>query len=480
MNRPNIVLIMTDQQRADHVGWHPQSRLATPNIDWIGQGAAFLNCITSNPICTPARTALLTGKYSHQVGTLAMSGDLSRQHPTYARALQQAGYYTAGIGKFHWLQTWKWGRERGKGVDLAGLNDELKDYGFDTVWEATGKQLAQRNYCDWCAHLDRKGLLEAYRDHAFGRGENYGTAEQTEFTGEAWPFPEEDYVDIVTGDRVVQAIDERPSDKPFFIFASFCSPHAPYDPPQRYLDAVPYEEEDNFVTGDAPMSPETKQRLYRLRRAYKAMINVVDDQVGRILERLEAQGVLDNTIVMFTTDHGEMMGDHGFFQKSRHWWQSATVPTAIRHPAHVTGARHTGICELTDLTATILDAAGLDPRAALSKDWPKFHDRVPCRSLLPVICGETDAVRDYAFCECDGRWSMIQNEEWKYVRLHGADDDPDQPHEELYHLATDPDEQRNLAGAAEHADMLEWGRRRLVHVLTATPPAQTTWAPLIE
>ncbi len=127
--RPHIVFIMTDQHRADHVGWHPRSRLALTNIDRIAEGHAFLNCVSANPICTPARTALLTGRYSHQIGTLSMSGDLPRGIPTYAQALRKAGYHTAGIGKFHWLQTAKWGAPRGHGVDLTAVHEELKGYG---------------------------------------------------------------------------------------------------------------------------------------------------------------------------------------------------------------------------------------------------------------------------------------------------------------------------------------------------------------
>lgn len=474
MTQPNILFIMTDQHRFDHVGWHLDSKLETPNLDRIAEGCAFMNCVSSNPICTPARAALLTGKYSHQVGLLNMSGDLSLQHPTYPQALQRAGYYTGGTGKFHWLQTWKWGRERGCGVDLAALHSELKQYGFDVVWEATGKQLAQRNRCDWCAHLEQKGMLEAYRDHAFGRGENHGTAEETVFTGEAWPFDEEDYVDVVTADHALEFLEDRPRDRPFFLFASFCSPHAPYDPPQRYLDAVPYEEVDDFLPGDTEMSTEAKQRMYRLRRAYKAMIRLVDDQVGRLLGKLDEQGVLDSTLVVFTTDHGEMMGDKGFFQKSRPWKASATVPTAIRHPDHLNAGRHEGVVELTDLTATMLDAAGLDPARVLSKDWPSFNNRVPCRSLMPIVRGGAGRVRDFAFSECGGWWNMIQADEWKYIRFTG-----DSPREELYHLSEDPDELLDVSGLEENAAILTQQRERLLHILESTPAAQTSWAPLI-
>jgi choline-sulfatase len=475
----NILFLMTDQQRPDHAGFLPGSKIQTPNIDRLAGGVCFANCVTVNPICTPARTALLTGKYTHQIGTLAMSGDLSRQHPTYPRALQQAGYWTAGIGKFHWMQGWPWDTERGGGHDLAALGNEVRRYGFDYVWETAGKQLAQRNRCEHMAHLEKKGLLEAYRDHIYERGGNTDDALKVGFTGEPWPFDEEDYVDILTGDRIVECIRNRPEDRPFFIFGSFCCPHAPFDPPASYLERVPYEEDDDFITGDDVLPDDVKERLWRLRRAYRAMILLVDEQVGRIGQVLEEEGLLDDTVVLFTSDHGEMMGDHLRVQKNSWYRQSAVVPTAIRHPDHPDRSVNPSVIEITDLTATILDVAGLDPQEVLSKRWPAFHDRVPCRSLLPIVRGDADSVRDFAFSECNGAWQMIQSGRWKYVREPLRRGSPDEPvGEKLFDLESDPDELIDRAADPACAEVLAECRRRREWVMDGTPPAQTRWAPI--
>lgn len=478
--QPNIVVLMADQLRSDHVGWHPQARMDTPHLNRIAEGTAFLHCVTANPICTPARAALLTGKYARQIGLLAMAGDLSREHPTYPQALQRAGYATAGIGKFHWLQTWEWGTPRGEGLDLAALNDDLKGYGFDHVWEASGKQLAVQNRCDYCVYLEEKGMLEAFRDHIQARGSNFNEAENVMFTGAAWPFPEADYPDVVITDRMLDWLDDQGADRPFFLFGSLLSPHAPFDPPQRYLDMFPREETDDFLIGETehPLSGETKQRMWTLRRSYKAMTKLVDDQIGRVLDKLEAMGVLENTVILFTTDHGEMLGDHGRFQKSIHWHPATVVPTAIRHPAHLHGHRVTTPVELTDLTATILDAAGLDPHRALSKSWPAYHDRVPGRSLLPLVRGDAEGVREWAFCECEGNWSMIRSDRYAFVRFHGGDD-PDCHAELFFDLHADPGECHNRIADASLQDRIDWHRRRLFHMLETTPPAQTRWAPLM-
>ena len=472
----NILFLMTDQHRADHVSFLPGSRLETPNLDRIAGSVAFSNCLTVNPICTPARTALLTGKYSHQIGMLSMSGDLSLQHPTYLRALQGAGYYTAGVGKFHWLQGWPWGAPRGQGHDLVGLKPQIRQYGLDYVWEAAGKQLALRNHCDYGAHLDGKGLLEAYRDHVGSRGPNNMDPERTTFSGEAWPFAEEDYVDNVIGDQIVEAIKNRPKDQPFCLFGSFCGPHKPYDPPASSLEQFPLEETDDFLQADEPLPLETKERLYRLRRAYKAMIRVVDDQVGRILAALEEEGLLDSTVILLTSDHGEMLGDRGRMSKMQPWRQSVTVPTAIRHPDYLRQGLNTSPVEITDLTATMLDVAGLDPSEALAKPWPAFHDRVPCRSLLPIVRGETEKVRDFAFSECGNWWQTIQTDEWKYIRYLDWASQVGRS-ESLYNLAEDPEELHDLADDASLQAVRSALREQLSNVLENTPPAQLQWAP---
>lgn len=158
----NILLFMTDQQRTDYVGYAADSCVSTPNIDWIAQHAHFTCCNTTNPICSPARTSLITGRYPRQIGTLTMAGDLFPQIPTFMQALQGAGYKTYGIGKFHYNQTYPWSTPRGCGMDpVAGEQDE-KSYGYDFIWETAGKQQVVSNYCFYGDYLAKKGMLEQY------------------------------------------------------------------------------------------------------------------------------------------------------------------------------------------------------------------------------------------------------------------------------------------------------------------------------
>ena len=472
----NIILLMTDQHRIDHASYLPGARIQTPNLDRLAGSVGFSNAISVNPICTPARTALLTGKYTHQVGMLSMSGDLALQHPTYLRALQQAGYWTAGVGKFHWLQGWPWGTDPGKGHDLVALRPQMKEFGLDHVWESAGKQLATRNFCDYGAYLEERGLLDTFREHVLSRGPNSQDPAAIRFTGEPWPFAEEHYVDRVTGREILRALDERPRDRPFFLFGSFCGPHKPYDPPQSVLERFPLEEMDDFIPGTEPLPEAVKQRLYRLRRAYKAMISVIDDEIGKLLGKLEKDGLLDSTIILFTSDHGEMLGDHGRMSKMQPWRQSVTVPTAIRHPAHLDRRINTSPVEITDLTATILDVAGIDVARALSRPWPAFNDRVPCRSLLPIVTGEAGRVRETAFSECSNTWDLIQDDAWKYIRYAATPDSP-RPRECLYHVAEDPCEQVDRIDDTSARQALVRLREAREFLHDTTPPAQLGWAP---
>lgn len=488
---------MTDQQRADQTG----ARVDTPNLDALARQSSF-SCVTVNPICTPARCALLTGRYPRQVGMVTMAGDLDYQIPTMPQALQKAGYTTYGIGKYHFMQTWPWGTGRGDGWDFLKNEANMRKFGFDFVWETAGKQQIIQNFDHYCAHLEEKGLLEGYRDFIMESGGGNGdTADHNYDKTLPFPYDEEDYVDSMTGRIAREKLEAHPADKPFYMFVSFCGPHKPYDPPKRYMDMYPIERIDDFVLEEGQtLSEEEKEAVYRERRASKAMLRLIDDQVGELLKVLRRREMIDDTLIVFTSDHGDMLGDHRLIQKGVPWRQSTMVPLAISLPGAEAVGNTGALVELTDVTATILDYAGLDPVGALSRPWPAYNARIPGRSLLPVIRGELSGVRDFAFSESDfteervgvycsytkeeyqqirgaGRdtaWQMIQSPTHKYVKYLNYDA-PGAYHEELYNLVNNPDEVKNVAGSPEEAEALKLARDRLMYVLDSYPPAQKTW-----
>jgi choline-sulfatase len=473
----NIVLLMADQLHADYVGYSDKSRMATPNIDRVAQSAGFINAVSTNPVCTPARCSLLTGRYPHQVGMMTMSGCLNPEYPTYAQALQKAGYYTAAIGKMHLLQGWHWFAPRGRGHDLVVLNDKLKEYGFDYVWEATGKGLMGRNYCDYAQYLDERGLLEKYRDELYRRAE-IGHPEYPA-TSESFGIAEEHHVEVVIADRIISTIRQRPKDKPFMVFGSFLSPHPIIDPPERYVSTEALNSGEEFIVaeGGAPLEPELRARWIENRRGYRALVRLVDDQVGRILDALEAEGLMENTLIIFTADHGDLLGDFGKDGKNLPWRGSAGIPLAIRHPRHLSAQRVKAPVSLVDITATMLDVAGLNPRTSLALGWPAWNHVIPGRSLMPVLRGECGQVREYAFAENDG-WEMIQTEHYKYVRWRTITPEYTPPKESFFDLDNDFREVHDLIGDGRYKDEAEWCRQRRDYEANRTPAGQMGWAPV--
>jgi arylsulfatase A-like enzyme len=239
------------------------------------------------------------------------------------------------------------------------------------------------------------------------------------------------------------------------------------------------------------ISGESLRALHKMQQAYKAMVRLIDDQVGRILDTLESRNLLDRTLIIFTSDHGEMLGDHGLLQKGYPQWQSLSIPLAIRLPGSTNRTLNHSPVELTDVTATLLDAAGLDPREALSKSWPSYHNLVPCRSLLPLVRGEVPSIRDWAYAESDARWhskdpteeshwQVLQNETWHYQRHVQVRDSTLENYlrEKLFHRASDPEYQIDRSTDPSCQNLLQECRRLRDYIASTTPPAQIGWAPL--
>lgn len=471
----NIILFMADEFRADYTGYSGSGKMETPNIDRIAQGWQFSCCSSTNPICAPARTSLVTGRYPHQIGTLAMYGDLNPQIPTFMQILQKHGYYTAGVGKLHYLATWPAGTPRGKILNLVELKERMKEFGFDDLWESAGKQLMLRNFCDYGEYLEERGLRETYLDFIEKSLEQErGIVHNPEAVSPTF-LEEKDYIDVVTADRALDFLKNRPEGKPFYLFTSFCGPHMPFDPPQRWIDRIPYEEKDDFIE-DMPLTGEQKEGLWRKRRNYKAMIALIDEQIGKILDYLDATGLMENTVLLFTSDHGEMLGDHNRMGKAVPYRESCTIPLAIRHPDFLQNGYCRTPVSLVDVTATILDCAGIDPKE-LEGQKLAFSNQLPGRSLMPVLSGKKGEIREYSFSESGRSWQMLETMEWKYI-FHPDISTPEEWKEELYHKTEDQREQKNLASDPALRSVLDWFRKRRSYEVDHTLPIQTVWAPL--
>jgi arylsulfatase A-like enzyme len=420
--RPNIVFIMTDDHAAHAISAYGSKVNRTPHLDRLArEGALFTNVFATNSICTPSRATILTGQYSHLNG-VTMFNRFDSGRMTVARLLQQAGYHTAMIGKWH------------LGSDPQG---------FDT-WEIFP---GQGDYVD--------PVL-------------YTATGEKKYTGR--------YATDVITDIALAFIEKRPVDKPFFLMLHHKAPHRPWTPnaehgahfstktipepatmwddykgrtdalqenKQRLVDLVKTDVKQDppaGLTGDAL----TRWKYQRYMQDYLATVQSVDDNVGRVLEAIDKAGLGRDTIVVYTSDQGFFLGDHGLFDKRFMYEESIRMPFLVRWPAVITaGSRVDAMGLNVDFAPTFLEAAGLPPSADMQG-----------RSLLPLMRGQTP--RDwrssmyYRYYHDPGHHNTrahygVRTKTHKLIYFWKKDQ------WELYDLVADPQEMRNLYGQPAQA-----------------------------
>ena len=482
-SRPNILWFCTDQQRYDTISALGNPFLSTPNLDrLVREGVAFERAYCQSPICTPSRASFLTGRYPSSVHVNGNGNESFPDHPPLVtRLLANAGYDCGLIGKLH----------------LAGAYRRVEPRADDgyRYWQYSH---APRD--DWEAGHD-------YADWVRSRGHALG-----ELTQSPDGVPAELHQTTWCAEKTIEFLRQE-RDGPWLASVNPYDPHPPFNPPRQYRDRLdpakmpsPLFQESDLAeqrrlegidfqsrarTPDGldisspiiPLSPgEPEEDLAgardarTLKAAYYAMVELIDDQFGRILDALEETGQRENTLIVFTSDHGEMLGDHGLIQKGCRFYEGLVrVPLVFSWPALAEkGLAAPGLVELTDIAPTLLAAAGLPVPS-------EMHGR----SLLPVLTGQTSPaqLRDFVRCEyynaldssfCragDATYAtMYRDERYKLVLYHGHGLG------ELYDLEEDPGEFRNLwddAGSQDlRADLvqksfdasmlsMDWGPRRI-------------------
>lgn len=446
--RPNILFLMADQYRADCLGAEGNRVIRTPNLDRLAaEGARFRAAYTSTPSCTPARSAILTGLSPWHHGMLGFGAVAERYPREMPAMLRAAGYYTIGIGKQH-------------------FHPQRNPHGYHRmILDESGREMTpgfRSDYRSWF------WSVAPTRDpDATGIGWN-------DYRGRAYALPEELHPTRWTGDTAVRFLQEYRGPEPFFCMVSFARPHSPYDPPERllrsYADAdVPPAAVGAWAAGnDVPADPMNyslwrgnlgPDQVRASRRAYYGSVSFVDEQIGRILAALQERGGLDNTLILFTADHGDMLGDHHLWRKTYAYEGSARIPMLIRWPRSLVAERGQVLrqpVELRDVLPTFLDTAGVSYA-------PGDFDG---RSLLDLVRGRTKGWREcidleHASCYAGTtHWNGLTNGRIKYVF------DSATGKEQLFDLEADPAEQRNLVGLPEHEAAVRLWRGRLIRHLT--------------
>ena len=476
-SRPNIVLIMADQQRADAMGCAGNDIIRTPNMDRLAaEGVRFGRAFSQGPLCMPARWSLLTGRYVRDHGVFENDWDMTQDIPNLAQRLQEAGYYTSCIGKMHLFadETLVCGRP-----ELASdphVTPRYRQVGFDEPHPGPEKNGVMGLDCEYVDHLKERGLFEMYGEWFHLRAYPKKTRDHLGLPmwfPESTPLPNEDYLDTWTGQEVVKWIDEYDRDEPFFQWVGFPGPHEPHDAPKDYVDLyrnvdiplgqrIPPEVPESgplhtlmrWLQTTAQWEGLTDDIVKLLTRYYYANITAIDDQVGAIVDALERKGILDNTWIIYTADHGEMMGDHWMLWKMLFYEQSATVPLIIRPPAGMEGRTVDGIVEHVDVTATIEGLTGITP-------LPNNEGS----SLIGHLDGSgTGPTREVAHSENYG-FGMFATDRYKLVVF----EDTKEP-VQLFDLQEDPDENVNAVADPAYADVIEQMMRDHVEPFLETPP----------
>jgi arylsulfatase len=451
--RPNILLITTDQQRGDCLGIEGHPVLQTPNMDFIGgTGTHFRRAYSESPTCIPARRTLMSGQAPAVHGMVGMIGGVKWDPAhTLAGELTGAGYQTEMVGKLH-------------------LHPHRKRYGFERLQLADSTRGEDNDYLRW---LDGEWPKDRW---AMAHG-----VTPNGWIGRPSHLPETQTHAFWCVSQSIDFLERRDPEAPFFLNVSFIDPHPPFAPPQFFYDRYAGKDLPKPVIGDWAPKFETVTRgidpelmlnrrarldsdaMHYCRAAYYGLINHVDSQLGRLFQYMRDRRLLDNTCILFTADHGEMLGDHHMFSKARAFEGSARVPFLVRPPRTMgmpSGTRVDLPVGLQDVMPTLLDVAGLP-----------VPSTVTGRSVLPLLSGDTGAGqwRDALHGEHSKRYfdgeSMhyLVDGQTKYVWYSQTGQ------ELLFDLDADPQERHNLLFEPDAETRVAPWRRRLAQELRSRP-----------
>jgi choline-sulfatase len=426
--RLNVLLITADQYRGDFLGLYGHPVVRTPNLDALGTaGAWFPNAFSPIPICVPARYAIMTGQVPVRFGVRGNGGRIPADIPTLPSVFGEAGYATAAIGKMHFTP-WR------------------EPHGFETfVVSEEGRQWQDDGGDAYQAYLRQVGWGGYERSHAIGNNDVHTSAS---------PLPFEHYHTVWATRTTQRWIREHASRatseaeaQPFFAWCSFTKPHSPYDPPEPFdrlydprtfppptgdasdLEGLSpaYQEERNLHFWDS-LGPE---QIQRARAFYAGNVTLIDQMVGELVETLRTLGLTERTVILFTADHGDLLGDHGMFFKSNFFQGAWHVPFVVHAPGRLEGqGRAERFVATQDVYPTLLSLAGVPLPKGTTIDGE-------------IVAESLDGGPETIFGSV-GRGAHLvhgaRTRRWSYaVHPYGA-------YEALYDLRADPGERTNLAG----------------------------------
>lgn len=397
-DRPNILLVCTDEQRPDWFGWHDDVPVETPAVEQLAdRGVRFENAVCPTPVCNPSRACLASGMEYDRTGCPNNEVDYPLEQDTLYRRLQDdAGYQVAGTGKFDLTARY--------GLGDDGVPDEgwgFSDAAFTPAKNETVNRIRDADHepgDPYTTYLTERNLLESHVED-YDRRARHSTFPT--------PLPDDAYYDNWITRQGCRLIHDAPDARPWFVQVNFQNPHFPWDITESMHERFRNPNVDFPAPAGGPgdVDPETHQEV---RRNYGAMIEHLDDCLGRLVDAIEARGDSDETIVVFTSDHGEMLGDHGQWWKDSPLEASVGVPLVVGGPGVESRDPVDDPVTILDLHATALDYVGLDPGT------------VDSRSMRPFLTGKDELPRDVVYAGLS-TWRMVFDGRFKLVRGYDPD-----------------------------------------------------------
>ena len=422
-DKPNIIFLMPDQLRPDFLSCYDAAFIDTPHIDSLADhGVLYSNAYSQHPVCVPARVSLMTGMNAIRTGVLDNGLFLRPDYRecginTWPELLAEDGYYTAGIGKMHF---YPW--------------DARLGYQYRSICEDKRWIHIRDDYADY---LTANGLHKLHGNEHEGYFENKGAI----INNLPWEFQWDHFVGL----EAARFVREHGDEGRFAMMVGFPGPHCPYDPAPEFLEGLDPEAMPDpipEVEGDTPLIRErniagnrgdwngvdytefTDAQKKKIRAHYAGLVKQIDYEVGQILDALKDKGLLDNTVILFSSDHGDYLGDHSLIGKGQFYESSYHVPMIVRAPGMERPSTNQSLVTLTDITSTMLHYSGVAT--------PEYMDS----RVLPGLGFTDEAPRERVFGVLNGGWSMYDGE-WRLSRYATGES-------LLFNIREDPHEQRNL------------------------------------
>ena len=397
MTRPNIVFVMSDQHRWDFMGYEENGVTHTPHLDRIGrEGTIFRAAHCTSPLCSPSRAALALGRYGMNSGCFTNLHKPPAGSFSFVHQLRSAGYHTCAVGKTH-MEIHAYDSDLTSDAHRAYM-DSL---GWCETHETSGQGMLRTGIrCVHSEYLKEAGVFEEvvrfYQQWHYFMDKDAAKAPNPPYA--EWTLPEEYQETTFVGRLATQWIEAWDGSRPFFLHVGFGAPHPPLEPLPRFMD---------LYRGAPEPSPwgvrEPSEELIEKRRAYRAMISGIDHVVGEIHACLKQKGIWEETIFVFTSDHGSLAGDHGGFGQCNFFEGSLRVPLIMAGPGIQRGQVTHALVELLDLGKTLCELAGVAPHV-----WDQGL------SLVPLLSGAADRHRDTIYAEmgCD---RLIRDDRFKLM-----------------------------------------------------------------